>query len=342
MSSAAIRATWFPPTATSVVVATGARLHFGLMGVRAETGRRYGGIGLMVARPGCRLRVTTAPHDAVTASPDWSARITTWRDKLRAVRDSRPAPPVHITLEQALPEHRGYGSGTQTALATGTALAAAWEWPGFSAQSLAACLGRGGRSTIGTVGFSTGGLLVDAGHRSDESESRPAVTHSDLPGDWRVLLVEPKNGVGVSGEAESRAFGQLPPMPSSLTDRLCQLVLLEVLPAAASGNLETFARGLAQYGRLVGEYFSAAQGGGVLASPIMTRLDQDLIVAGHPGLVQTSWGPAAIAFAENEIAARHLADFITAHSSPGTLETTITQPLASAASLRHINTHRAP
>jgi len=346
MTSAAIRAAWFPDEETTVVVSTGARLHFGLFGVRAESGRRYGGAGLMVDQPGTTLRVSTARRDEIVAlAPALAAdrlagRIGEWRDRFRAAAADRAAAPVRIVVERAIPAHRGFGSGTQTALALGTALAGVWGWTETPVESIARCLGRGGRSTIGTMGFATGGFLVDAGHAPLDQADRPAVTRYDLPIDWRVILVEPASEPGISGEAESRAFGQLPSMPAELTDRLCRLLLLDVLPALSAGRVEAFSRALAEYGRTVGRYFAPAQGD-VFASPAVARLDADLVAAGHAGLVQTSWGPAAVAFAASDADARTLAAEVVARGRPLGVTATVVAPLRSGAAIRFARSGRS-
>lgn len=340
MTSAAIRAAWFPDEETTVVVSTGARLHFGLFGVRAESGRRYGGAGLMIDQPGTTLRVSTARRDEIVA-PDWLAgRIGEWRDRLRTTAADRGTGPVRIVVERALPAHRGFGSGTQTALALGTALAGVWGWTETPVDAIARCLGRGGRSTIGTVGFATGGFLVDAGHASGEQVDAPAVTRYDLPIGWRVILVEPASDEGISGEAESRAFGQLAPMPAELTDRLCRLLLLDVLPALSSECVESFSRALAEYGRAVGLYFAPAQGD-IFASAAIARLDADLAAAGHLGLVQTSWGPAAVAFAASDADAREFAAELVARGRPGGVNATVVAPLRSGAAIRFVRSGRS-
>lgn len=339
MTSAAIRAAWFPDEETTVVVSTGARLHFGLFGVRAVAGRCYGGAGLMVDRPGTTLRVSTSQHDEIVAPGHLTGRIGEWRDRFRAAAD-RATGPVRIVVERDLPAHRGFGSGTQTALALGTALAGVWRWGDTPVEAIARCLGRGRRSTIGTTGFAAGGFLVDAGHAPMDKADRPAVSRYDLPIDWRVVLIEPRSEQGMSGEAESRAFGQLAPMSAELTDRLCRLLLLEVLPAIASRQLEPFFRALAEYGRGVGRYFAPAQGD-LFASPVIARLDADLTAAGQPGLVQTSWGPAAVAFAASDSDARALAAELVSRSGPQRVTATVVAPLRSGAAIRFARSGRS-
>lgn len=340
MTSAAIRAAWFPDEETTVVVSTGARLHFGLFGVRAEAGRCYGGAGLMVDRPGTTLRVTTARHDEIVAPDSLTGRIGEWRDRFRTAAADRATGPVRIVVERALPAHRGFGSGTQTALALGTALAGVWGWGDTPVEAIARCLGRGRRSTIGTTGFATGGFLVDAGHAPLEQADRPCVTRYDLPFDWRVVLVEPLSEQGMSGEAESRAFGQLAPMPAELTDRLCRLLLLDLLPALSTARLDPFFRALAEYGRGVGRYFAPAQGD-LFASPTIARLDADLTAAGQAGLVQTSWGPAAVAFAASDSDARAFAEELVSRCGPERVTATVVAPLRSGAAIRFARSGRS-
>ncbi|REJ94813.1 MAG: GHMP kinase, partial [Planctomycetota bacterium] len=79
---------------------------------------------------------------------------------------------------------------------------------------------------------------------------------------------------------------RLSPMQAARTDRLCGIVVREILPALRAADLEAFNLGVEAYGRIVGEYFAAAQGG-VFAD----KRGERLAAAGVRGVVQTSWGP---------------------------------------------------
>ena len=126
---------------------------------------------------------------------------------------------------------------------------------------LAQRVGRGFRSAVGLHGFSYGGLIVDAGQHTERELGELAVRLA-MPIQWRVLLVTPRETeAGLSGEHEERAFGDLGSMSDRLTDRLCRLVLTELIPAVQLGDFSTFSESVFEYGRLVGDFFAPVQGG---------------------------------------------------------------------------------
>ena len=95
---------------------------------------------------------------------------------------------------------------------------------------------RGRRSGIGIHGFESGGLIVDGGRRS-ESEIPIRLFQSPFPSSWSILLIVSEVASPLHGPAELQAFRELPPLASSLTDRLCGLVLLGLLPAVHETDL---------------------------------------------------------------------------------------------------------
>src|SRR5207244_3042946 len=93
----------------------------------------------------------------------------------------------------------------------------------------------------------------------------PLLARCDFPDDWRILLVLPRGLQGVHGVAESEAFSQLSHNPG-VTDMLCRLVLLGLLPALHERDLPAFGEALYEFNRRVGEVFRPWQGG-VYAHP---------------------------------------------------------------------------
>src|SRR5437763_1551499 len=71
----------------------------------------------------------------------------------------------------------------------------------------------------------------------------------------------PRAPPGLHGPDEARAFAQLPPIPEPITDRLCRLVLLDLLPAVVEADLERFGAALVEIQHRVGQGFAPAQGG---------------------------------------------------------------------------------
>mgnify|MGYP002622773470 CR=1 FL=1 len=266
-----------------VTVTTGSRLHFGPLAVRPTTGREFGGIGLMVDAPRCRVTVSRSETDEVIASTE-SARVAGWLQRYRnATRQA--AAGRRIELSESIPRHSGFGSGTQTALAVATGLALLDGEANVASDELARRLGRGRRSAVGIHGFEQGGFLVDAGKRERDAVGE-LTCRMGFPEGWRFVLITPGSGTSMTGQSEQTAFERLSPMQAARTDRLCGIVVREILPALRAADLEAFNLGVEAYGRIVGEYFAAAQGG-VFAD----KRGERLAAAGVRGVVQTSWGP---------------------------------------------------
>ncbi|MFM9964085.1 MAG: beta-ribofuranosylaminobenzene 5'-phosphate synthase family protein [Planctomycetaceae bacterium] len=273
-----------------ITVQTGARLHFGLLAVQAARGRNFGGVGLMIQSPGCELSVMAADRDECSAEPEFQSRLTAWRDEYRRQCPVERRPPAcRIQLLRAMPSHSGLGSGTQTALALSAALAQLSGEHEVAATELARRVGRGARSALGIHGFERGGLLVEGGKR-EPNDISPLVARLDLPEEWRVLLVTPNDRRGLSGDAERAAFARLTPMPAALTESLCRIVLMELLPAIATGDFSSTASALQEFGQLNGSHFAPVQGG-IFADPQMAELANWLIAQGCVGVGQSSWGP---------------------------------------------------
>jgi len=308
----------------SIVVTTGARLHFGFFAHHAAAaGARpadqllsrsnYGGIGLMIDSPSFVVAASKSDHDSVIG-PELTPREA-WVEPAvaRAVSQFRSAcpaerqpPPCTMVVRRVIPNHCGLGSGTQLAMTVAQALALLGGDGQADAPTLARRVGRGKRSAIGIHGFARGGLLVDGGKRF-EDEIGQLVGRADLPDDWRLLLVMPaaSASTGLAGQEEVAALEKLPGMSPSLTERLCRVALLEMLPAVARSDCDWFGEALFQFGRTVGEYFRPVQGG-CYADPQMAALVDWLRSEGVRGVAQTSWGPTIAVCCHNLQAAESL------------------------------------
>jgi beta-RFAP synthase len=286
-------------------VQTASRLHFGFLSLpgvgEGASARRFGGVGLMVERPGLRLRA--APAAEWSAEGPLAGRALTFA---RAFAGSAAeGPPQRLVVEQAAPEHAGLGTGTQLGLAVGRLLATAWGID-LSATELAGRVGRGLRSALGVHGFEQGGFLVESGKRSDDGLS-PLAARVTFPEAWRVVLALPRQVPGLHGPDEQGAFRQLAESAAVLpTDALCRLVLLGLLPALAAGDVEAFGEALFEFNARVGEAFARVQGG-PYAGPRVAELVAFLRGEGVRGVGQSSWGPAVFAVVGDEGRASDLA-----------------------------------
>src|SRR4030095_2684645 len=106
------------------------------------------------------------------------------------------------------------------------------------AAHLAAAIGRGARSAIGTWTFTGGGLVVEGGRRRGGDEVvAPLVARLPFPPTWRCIVAVPRAAARISGDVEAAAFAELPVPPQCEVEHVAHLVLLGLLPALADGDL---------------------------------------------------------------------------------------------------------
>lgn len=283
-------------TGPRLLLRTPGRLHFGLLGWGPAAGRQFGGLGLMLEKPG--IAMTVEPADRLEVRGPLSGRVLRVLGLLgdRVGAQAIPIPPVSIRMLEAPPEHVGLGVGTQLSLAVATAVVRMAGAPMPSVEALARLTGRGLRSGIGLHGFRRGGLLVDGGRVAD-GEAPPLVARLDFPDEWSVVVVQPPGRHGLSGTAEVRAFADLPPISERMTERLCRIVLLGILPSVAERDLAGFGAALEELQARVGESFAPAQGG-PYSSPRADEVIRELHGAGFVGCGQSSWGPTLYGFSD--------------------------------------------
>jgi beta-RFAP synthase len=284
---------------TRVRIHTASRLHFGLLGWGQDAPRQFGGVGLMIEDPGIVLLAEQAREPDAEGLLAIRVRnlLADIPGRLADLGFAAPANSARIQVVRAPREHIGLGVGTQVSLAVTRALLELNECdPALSRPTpLARLAGRGARSGIGLHGFFQGGLLVDGGHRID-GDLPPALVRHPFPEEWHILLIQPPQ-VGLHGTDERHAFTELPPVPPRVTERLCRLVLLDLLPALIERDLDGFGRALGEIQRRVGECFSPVQGG-VFASPLAEEVVEELGRLSLKGAGQSSWGPTLYAFSE--------------------------------------------
>ncbi len=261
-------------------------------------GRKFGSIGLAVDRPATRLTVARATSNATSGTE--SARTLQLVQMFSRSRDSGYA----VDVEEAIPAHAGLGSGTQLALAIGTAIARL-EGRELGPQDLAGLGARGARSGIGLAAFAGGGFLVDGG-RGQRERAPPVTLRADFPEDWRVLLILDTNRAGVSGDAEAKAFAALPEFPETAAAHICHLVLMKLVPGLKEADLSAFGSSISEIQEIVGGHFAAKQGGSPFSSPAVGRIAAQMRDMGATGIGQSSWGPTGFAFVDGDEAAVRL------------------------------------
>ena len=285
----------------SVFVEASARLHFGVLDLRGELGRRFGGMGAAVPEPSLLLEV--APDDRLWAEGPDSARAVAFAEQFLSHHGL--AGGARLTVHRSIPAHSGLGSGTQLGLAVARALA---ELRGLGTEpaTLARAVGRGRRSAIGTWTFGLGGFIVEGGRRVGTREIAPLLARYAIPASWRCVVAVPDGAPGLSGDAEAAAFEQLPRPPEREVERVAHLVLMQLLPALVEGELESFGAALTEVQRVTGAWF-APQQGGIFAPGPSAALVRRLAEWGAAGVGQSSWGPAVYGLVESQTAGRELA-----------------------------------
>jgi beta-ribofuranosylaminobenzene 5'-phosphate synthase len=283
-----------------VTVTAPARLHLGFLDLNGHLGRRFGSIGLAIS--GLKTRISVAPAEHVRVSGPESDRV---RRYLELMRDTLgPDHAYDVKVEELVPAHAGFGSGTQLALAVGAALRRLHALP-LDLRGDAVRLGRGDRSGAGIGLFQHGGFVVDGG-RKDRGGPAPIISHLPFPERWRVLVVLDTSRQGVHGTDETNAFAKLPPPEEADVAHLCHVLVMQLLPAVAEADLAGFGAALEEIQERLGDYFAPAQGGNRYAS-LRVAATLDLIRhAGGVGIGQSSWGPTGYAFAESSEAAQQI------------------------------------
>ncbi len=285
-----------------VLVDAPARLHLGFVDMEGGYGRRFVSLGLPIT--GVATRLTAAKSDVVTVEGPGADRA---RSCLQTIGERlRVTAGINLRLLQAIPEHVGLGSGTQMALAVGTA-ASRLAGLALTSVELASLMGRGLRSGIGIAAAEQGGFILDGG-RGQETVVPPVIARLPFPEQWRVLLTFDHNRQGVHGAGEAEAFAQLPTMSAATAAELSRRVLVQMLPALAERQFEVFAEAVRALQDAMGDMFAAAQGGRY-GSPRVAAVLEWLLARGIRGVGQTSWGPTGFAlFADDSTALAAQAD----------------------------------
>lgn len=298
---------------TAVFVEAPARLHFGMLDLRGDLGRRFGGIGAAVAEPSLLLEAAPAPTFRADGPPADAERALEFARRF-AAHHGRAAG-AHLRLHRTIPAHVGLGSGTQLALAVARALAELHGLP-TEVSALARAVGRGRRSAIGTWTFALGGFVLEGGRKGGSDGPAPLLARLPMPAAWRLVIAVPRGAPGLAGDEEAVAFARLAPPDPREVERVAHLVLMQLLPALAEADLPSFGAALSEVQRLTGGWFAAAQGGPFAPgeSALLVRRMQEW---GALGVGQSSWGPAVYGIVTEADQGQALAERVRAILGPG-------------------------
>jgi len=273
-------------------VTTTARLHFGFLDPSGRGKHPFGSFGLALDRP--KTRLVLAPARAFQVSGPERERALRYLKTLVQSCGINAAYKLHI--EEAIPPHAGLGSGTQLALAVGSAFAAL-EGIHVDAREIAVRLGRGLRSGIGIAAFVQGGAVLDSGPM--DGKLPELVSRLPFPTAWRVLLIFDSEATGLAGPGETAAFDALPDFPENKVAELRRRVVDGALPALAACDFPAFCKAVGDLQAEMGAYFAPLQGA-PYTSPRVSNALAWLRQQGLVGLGQSSWGPTGFAFVASE------------------------------------------
>ena len=294
---------------TSVQVSAPARLHLGFLDLNGTSGRRFGSIGLAIDSHHTVVTARFCGADEIHLVPDQLRQkvdhfISTFHQHFSDVIQQTDKP-IQLSISAFIPEHAGLGSGTQLALAVGIALCRLYDIDAETAD-IAALLHRGARSGIGIAAFDLGGFIVYGGLGPD-SLVPPLLIRQPFPEHWRVVMLMEHVSQGIHGQAEKKAFNELPTFPVSQSHAICHHTLMQLLPALIEQDINLFGHSITEIQRLIGDHFSQAQGGRY-TSPRIAQLLTQAHTLGHTGIAQSSWGPTGCVFVESEAKALTLTE----------------------------------
>ncbi len=287
--------------AETVRVAAAARLHLGFLDLNSGLDRRYGSIGLGITGFSTVVNVCHSNWlDINGADDEYIARITeTVLDYFRINSG------VRVEVEEHIPRHQGLGSGTQMALALGTAITGLYGID-TTVEELAIATGRGARSGVGLGVFKEGGFILDSGKAGGHRLPTLIFRH-DFPEEWQFVLVMDERAKGINGMEEIEAFNTLPNKSSEASAEICQQVLMQMLPSIIEKDCSQFGASVSRIQARMGEYFSAAQGG-LFASDNVKQTLEFLLENKATGVGQTSWGPTGFAVFPDKKSAMQVMD----------------------------------
>ena len=292
-----------------IQITTPSRLHFSLIDLNGKLGRIDGGFGLAINKPYFQI-IAESSSDIFVESHTYQERAT---EIVRRLQNLYTFPGIKLRIVNEIPNHSGFGSGTQLSLAIAAAVNNLYKLD-LSLLELANAVGRGGTSGIGVAAFETGGFILDGGHQYPEQKASflpsaavgdiappPILARYTFPS-WPLLIVIP-NCTKIYGEAELELFRTLCPQPESVAPKLSHLLLLKILPAVLEDDIKSF-----------GDALNSIQNFGWKKVEIdaqgieLQQALEFLQCNGALGAGVSSWGPAICAISDDIDKLKHNAE----------------------------------
>ncbi len=273
-----------------VLAETGSRLHAGFHEVPGRF-KRWSSLGIYIDTPKYLVETWRCSENIIKAPREYSWPIQHTISKLGLNN-------VCVKIHQAIPRHRGFGSTTQLVLAVASSIyylkrgrppTTAWI------HNASKILGRGKYSLVGTILYTHGGIVADAGAPSNPPYK--PMFHSDFPDNWRIILVDLNAPRGIEeGRREEKLMESLQPAPERILARMRE-GYYKFVSGIVRRELETVLEGLSILQSSTGSYFSIFQGG-VFRSDIAAIVDE--LWRDGIFMAQSSWGPTLYTIVEED------------------------------------------
>jgi beta-ribofuranosylaminobenzene 5'-phosphate synthase len=300
-----------------IKITTPSRLHFGLLDFTGDLGRIDGGAGVALASPGNVLTIHSGKSFKVNGSnPQFI------EDIVRRICNKlgKPMPDFEVNIIEEIPHHAGFGSKTQMSLALAYAICREYNVEYYSIEELSHITGRGGTSGIGVRAFEHGGFILDCGHSFGEGKEKtsclpssasnakvaPEVLHCEIPSDWRFVLVSPLNYEGSHGQSEAEIFRSNFPLSETESNKLCRIVLMQMVPGILERDIETFGRAINSMQSIGFKKVEVD-----LKSPLVPNMLNIMNNAGSYGSGMSSFGPTVFGIADSEKKAANIRNTVT-------------------------------
>lgn len=274
---------------------TPSRLHFGIIDMRGDLGRIHGSVGVAIDKP--KLVLEASKSKKLEAFGPRSCRIKKFAEVV--LKQYKIKKGVKFVQLSVIPEHVGYGSGTQLALAVGTLISELFELE-VTVEELSNLLGRARISGIGTHVFKQGGFIVDGGRNINTPNTvPPLIFRASVPGNWFFVIGMPEISARISGKKEKDAFTKMEPPSESIINYVSRIVLTKMIPSIIEKDIRTFGESMTQLDYKFGEHFVEIQGG-IFSHPDIEKGIEFLLDSGVFGAGQSSWGPIFYGLVEGE------------------------------------------
>lgn len=286
---------------SKILITSPARLHLGFMDLNGSLGRKYGSIGLAINNIETSLTISKNPlHHNIEIS-DYNKKAYNYANSI--LKAYQVDENILIDIHKKIPEHAGLGSGTQLALTVGVAISELFNL-NLSLMDIGKILDRGNRSGIGIGAFRSGGFLIDGG--KGKFAELPIITvRQDYPENWRIVLLVNSKEKGIHGQKEHDVFKSLPLFSENMSEKLCRLVNMVVLPSLVENDFINFSKAIGNLQKIVGYHFAPIQGG------VFSNLEIASILSyaekkGFLGVGQSSWGPSGFILTDSDTSAHKL------------------------------------